>query len=255
MKLNPPYSRFIIFSGGGGLAFREQTIKLVASRNNLEIEGVPSSFDEETVTVELEETDAKLVQIVVKKPDRRFVEDAMRREREASEGILSKSVDVRTERREELLRICEGLRAYRYEDSFSQLHVVVDSDKEQMAKIKIAYFIDDGERLWWTPSIQANLSENEKEARITGSILVENHTTLDFENVELGFVEFEGVGRQTPAVAPYGASAPSAGLPPPPGAGAAPLVGGPPSPPGGPPIRSQLRSEIMGELRRLKSIM
>ncbi|MFX1535920.1 MAG: DUF4140 domain-containing protein [Promethearchaeota archaeon] len=242
MKINPPHNRFIIFSGGGGLVLREQTIKLSAGRNVIEIQDVPSSFDEDTVSVELEGSEAELIQIVVKKPDRRFVEDAMQRERQASERILSESVDIRTELREELLTICEGIRSYRYEDSFSELIITIDSKKEEMGKIMISYFLDDG-RIWWTPSIQVDIGENDKEARITGYILVENQTTLNFEDVELGFVEFEGVGRQAPPAPP------SLGPPPPPGASA---PAGPPA--SGRPM-AQLRKEMMSELRKVKSIL
>ncbi|MFX0066030.1 MAG: DUF4140 domain-containing protein [Candidatus Hermodarchaeota archaeon] len=242
MKINPPHNRFIIFSGGGGLVLREQTIKLSAGRNIIEILDVPSSFDEDTVSVELEGSEAELIQIVVKKPDRRFVEDAMQRERQASERILSESVDIRTELREELLTICEGIRSYRYEDSFSELIITIDAKKEEMGKIMISYFLDDG-RIWWTPSIQVDIGENDKEARITGYILVENQTTLNFEDVELGFVEFEGAGRQPPPAPP------SRGPPPPPGAST------PATPPASGRPMAQLRKEMMSELRKVKSII
>ena len=104
--------------------------------------------------------------------------------------------------------------------------------------------------------IQIDISEDEKEARITGYILIENQTSLNFGDVEVKCVEFEGVGRRP--------------LPPPPGS-ESPV--GPPRPPGPPPPRgypsppaaaapsaqprpeiAQLRKEMLGELRKIKSI-
>jgi hypothetical protein len=242
MKINPPYSRFIIFSGGGGLALREHEIKLSAGRNIIEVQDVPSSFDEDTVTVELEETEAKLIQVVVKKPERQFVEDAMRREREASERILSASVDIRSELREEVLNICEGIRSYRYEDSYSELIVTIDSAKDEMGKLTISYFMDDP-RIWWTPSIQIDMENNEKDVRITGYILVENQTNLSFEDVELSFVEFEGATRRPPPPVSGYMTPPmeqeETGYP----AGLPEVAG-----------QTQFRRQMMNELRRLKSI-
>ncbi|MFW9917168.1 MAG: hypothetical protein ACFFGZ_16295 [Candidatus Thorarchaeota archaeon] len=240
MKINPPYLKFIVFSGGGGLVIREQGIKLTPGRNILEVQDVPSSFDEDTVAVELENTEAKLIEIVAKKPDRRFVEDAMSRERRASEKILSESVDMRTEIRSELLRICEGVQARRYEDSPSDFGIIIDAEKEEQGTIQISYFIGDS-RIWWTPSLQIDL--NDDKARVTGYILVENHTNLNFEDVELEFAEFEGVRRRA-AQDDFQTTVETAAMP------------QPPPPPGAPaPAQiQQLRGEMLKELRRMKKI-
>ncbi|MHA2272607.1 MAG: hypothetical protein ACXACI_12145 [Candidatus Hodarchaeales archaeon] len=241
LKINPPYLKFIVFSGGGGLVIREQGIKLTPGRNILEVQDVPSSFDEDTVAVELENTEAKLIEIVAKKPDRRFVEDAMSRERQASEKILSESVDMRTEIRSELLRICEGVQARRYEDSASDFGIIIDAEKEEQGTIRISYFIGDS-RIWWTPSLQIDL--NDDKARVTGYILVENHTNLNFEDVELEFAEFEGVRRRAAQDDFQAANMAMAAMP------------QPPPPPGAPaPAQIQeLRGEMLKELRKMKKI-
>ncbi|MFW9990706.1 MAG: hypothetical protein ACFFD4_01480 [Candidatus Odinarchaeota archaeon] len=250
MKIDPPYLKFIVFSGGGGLVIREQDIKLGIGENVIEVQNVPSSFDEDTVAVELIETEAELIEIVVKKPDKRFVEDTLSRERLASEKILSESVDLRTEIREELLSLCEGVQARRYEDSSSEFVVIVDSKKEEdTAKINISYFIGDP-RVWWTPTLQIDLDESNN-ARMTGYILVENQTNLAFKDINLEFAEFEGVrkwqepgeyGVQTTETAVWQSQPPN--VPPPPGSPQVQRSTGMP----------QLRGEMLKELRRLKKI-
>ena len=241
MKINPIITQFVIFSGGGGLVSRSQSINLIAGKNIFEVQDVPSSFIGETVKVELENVEAKLTQIVIKKPDQAFVDSAMNRERQASERILKEATDVRTELREELLGICEGLRSYIYEDSNSELTLTFDSKTETIGKIKITYMIDDP-RIYWTPSLQVNMSMNEEEASLTGYILVENGLNINFDDVDLKFVEFgnkKKVKKQSQIRNDQ--PNPPPGMPPMPSSDRTASVG-------------QLRGEMLKELRRLRDV-
>ena len=72
MKINPIITQFVIFSGGGGLVSRSQSINLTAGKNIFEVQDVPTSFIGETVKVELENVEAKLTQIVIKNQIKRL---------------------------------------------------------------------------------------------------------------------------------------------------------------------------------------
>ena len=100
-RLNPQHSKFVIFSGGGGLVERKQMVKIDRPGiNSFEIMDVPASFDPDTTTVEINNINpvgsAELMQIVARRPDRKYIEDYIERERSASDQIISESVNLRS---------------------------------------------------------------------------------------------------------------------------------------------------------------
>ena len=196
MKINPKIKEMIIFSGGGALVYRElDNLAIKKGENVFAIEQVPSSFDDNTIVVDLKDNkSSKLVQVIVKKPDKNFIEKAINRERDASNEILAQGIDIRQELRQELVDICEGLRSYTYNDSFSEFTIIIDSAEDEIISIKIAYFVAD-KRLVWIPNLQIDIDESEKTATLNGQILVDNQINNNFENIELNFVEFDGIDR------------------------------------------------------------
>ena len=190
MKINPQIKEAIIFSGGGGLAIREQKVKILPGKNTLEILEVPSSFDAETITVEIEtehKDGIKLVQVSVSLPDKTISDMVISREKSAANQIISQATDLRTGRNE-ILRICESAYYRQYEDMKGELTVIIQSDLEAEIQLTIKYFFTDM-RIRWKPGIQVDLNENT--ARMVGYINVNNNSDFIFENVELKFAEFE----------------------------------------------------------------
>lgn len=203
MRINPPITDAIIFSGGGGLVIRKQKVKVTPGKNNLEIMDVPASFDPETITVELkgEKLDnIKLHQLSVKLPDRTIVNMVIQRERNASNNIITNATDLRAESRKEILAICESAYYRQYEDMMGELEIIVQSDIEGEINVIIKYFIIDM-RIRWKPGVQVDLDEKNQVAKIVGYINVDNNSDFIFENVELEFAEFELA--PTPSAAQY----------------------------------------------------
>ncbi|MHC1590703.1 MAG: hypothetical protein ACXQS8_01315, partial [Candidatus Helarchaeales archaeon] len=64
MKVNPPITRAIIFSGGGGLVVRQQKIKVNPGKNIFEVQEVPASFDPDTTTVEIQSSQPDKVKLI-----------------------------------------------------------------------------------------------------------------------------------------------------------------------------------------------
>ncbi|MHA1313843.1 MAG: hypothetical protein ACTSRB_08060 [Candidatus Helarchaeota archaeon] len=193
MKINPPITRAIIFSGGGGLVVRQQKMKAVPGKNVFEVLEVPASFDPDTTTVEIktgQPEKVKLVQLSVKLPDKKTVEMVINRERTASDNIITNATDLRAESRHKILNICESAYYRQYEDMYGELNIIVKSEIEDEIDITIKYFILDP-RIRWTPTLQVDLDEKNKTANIIGYINVNNNSDFLFENVELEFAEFE----------------------------------------------------------------
>jgi len=193
LRINPPITDAIIFSGGGGLVIRKQKVKVTPGKNNLEIMDVPASFDPETITVELEGEqldNIKLHQLSVKLPDRTIVDMVIQRERNASNNIITNATDLRAESRKQILAICESAYYRQYEDMMGKLDIIVQSDIEGEINLSIKYFIIDM-RIRWKPGVQVDLDEKNQAAKIVGYINVDNNSDFIFENVELEFAEFE----------------------------------------------------------------
>jgi len=193
LRINPPITDAIIFSGGGGLVIRKQKVRVTPGKNILEIMDVPASFDPETITVELKGeqlNSIKLSQISVKLPDRTIANMVIQRERNASNNIITNATDLRAESRKQILAICESAYYRQYEDMMGELNITIQSDIEGEVIIVIKYFIIDM-RIRWKPGVQVDLDEKNNVATIVGYINVDNNSDFIFENVELEFAEFE----------------------------------------------------------------
>jgi len=192
LKINPPITEAIIFSGGGGLVIREQKVKISPGKNTLEILEVPSSFDPDTVTVEIEseyQNRVKLTQVSINLPDKTISEMVISREKNASNNIITNATDLRAESRQKILSICESAYYRQYEDMTGELNIIINSELDVEIKLSIKYFFNDT-RICWTPGVQVDLDANNN-ATIIGYINVDNNSDFNFENVELKFAEFD----------------------------------------------------------------
>jgi hypothetical protein len=192
MTINPPCKKFIIFSGGGGLSFRSQTIEISSGQTLIEISDVPASFDPNTTTVELNNIkgNAKVIQIDVRRPDKRIMDMFINREKTASDAIIQSATDLKGSNREKIIQICESAYYRRYEDMKGTIIILVEAEESCESLLDIKYFIEDS-RIKWKPTIQVEIDEKTKSANIEGYIMVMNNSDFSFENVELQFAEFE----------------------------------------------------------------
>ncbi len=194
MKINPPNKKFVIFSGGGGLMVRSQTVEVPAGRTIFEIDDVPASFDPNTTTIEISEpsegSGIELVQIDVRRPDKRIIDSFIAREKNASNAIIQSSTDLRGESRDRIIQICESAYYRRFEDMFGAINVVIDAKAPGRFTLQVKYFLEDS-RIKWRPGIHAYIDPKSKTSRVEFHIQVMNNSDFSFENVEVQFAEFE----------------------------------------------------------------
>ncbi|MCP4764046.1 MAG: hypothetical protein GY870_19895 [archaeon] len=192
MKINPAPTKFIIFSGGGGLLERIQKVKLTQGFNKFEIENVPAAFDPSTTTVFFPENpqDVSLQQIDVKRPDKIIVDNFISREKDAASNIIQNATDLRGENRDTILQLIESAHYRRYEDMPGTIIVSIESKIEQEISLGIKYFLEDA-RIKWEPSLHVKIDEKTGTATVEGFILTMNNTDISYPRCELGFAEFE----------------------------------------------------------------
>jgi hypothetical protein len=192
MKINPPCKRFIIFSGGGGLIVRSLSVDVPAGRTVFEVNEVPASYDPNTTTVEILNIKGKasLVQIDVRRPDKRIMDMFINREKTASDSIIQSSTDLRGGNREKIIQICESAYYRRYEDMTGSISISIDAETPSQFTLQIKYFMEDS-RIKWKPTIRVNIDDEKKKANIEGYIMVMNNSDFNFENVEFQFAEFD----------------------------------------------------------------
>ncbi len=188
MEINPEIERFVVFSGGGGLVTREASMALEGGLNQITVREVPASFDPETFVLELTPEAARLTEFVIKKPNRQYVDDNLRREGACAQRLINDSVEL-GERRPEILEICEAVKRRTYLDEEVHLVIWVEVDEARDATLKLSYFIDDA-RFKWKPTILVELDENWEEAHVKGFIAIENESAKRFDNVEVSFADF-----------------------------------------------------------------
>ena len=195
MKINPPPTKFIIFSGGGGLIERIQKVGLVTGINEFEIENVPAAFDPSTTSVFFPEetSEISIMQIDVKRPDKRIVDNFINREKQAATNIIQNATDLRGENRDMILQLIESAHYRRYEDMPGTIIITLESKAEKEVALGIKYFLEDS-RIKWEPSLHIQINEDKGTATIEGFILAMNNTDLSYPRCELGFAEFETMG-------------------------------------------------------------
>ncbi|MHA1733139.1 MAG: hypothetical protein ACTSU5_14420 [Promethearchaeota archaeon] len=190
--INPPCKKFVVFSGGGGLVSRSQQVEVPPGRSRFDIADVPASFDLNTTTVEVigAEGAVELVQVDVRRPDKRIMDQFISREKQASDSIIQSSTDLRGANREKIIQICESAYYRRYEDMLGTISVIVDAKGPAKFTLQVKYFVEDS-RIKWRPSIHVHVDPKTKRATIEGHLQVMNNSGFAFENVDLGFAQFD----------------------------------------------------------------
>jgi hypothetical protein len=188
IHIDPHISRFVIFSGGGGLITRDMEAELEKGDNQLQIKGIPASFDPETFNVSIAPKKVKLLEIVIKKPNRRYVEDSLEREASAATRLINESKDIGTQRGE-ILEICEAISLRTYLDEEVHLLLWLISPSRLKARLQLSYFIDD-DRFSWKPTITVDQRGEGDEVRIQGLIAIRNESAVRFDGVEVNFADF-----------------------------------------------------------------
>src|SRR5271157_2037101 len=194
MKINPQPTKFIIFSGGGGLVFRQQEVKVSPGINTFEIDEVPAAFDPKTVTVELlnapEGESIELVQIDVKRPDKNIMNQFIQREKSAATNIINASTDLRGQNRDKIITMIESTHYRAYEDVTASFSVILSSKVDATIDLGIRYFLEDA-RIKWEPSLHISMDQDTGQASLEGFILVMNNSDFAYPQCELQFAEFE----------------------------------------------------------------
>ena len=182
---SPPITHFVIFSGGGGLIEREESIALLTGENLLQLRGVPASFDQDSLLIDLGDQ-VTLKQIGIRKPSKQYVEDILKREGAAARQLIASSADVGT-RRGEIIDICEAIANRSYVDEEVDISLRLHCQEAGEYPIHISYFINDS-RFRWKPTITVELIDGK--AHIRGMIAIENESSHHFEDVEVSFADF-----------------------------------------------------------------
>jgi hypothetical protein len=189
MKINPPPTKFIVFSGGGGLVSRRQVVKIVPGLNTFEIDDVPAAFDPRTATVELLNAPAgiEIVQLNVKRPDKSIMNQFIQREKSAATNIINAATDLRGQNREKIIQMIESTHYRSYEDVLGSFTAIITSKVEKDIELEVRYFVEDS-RIKWEPSLHISV---DKDATMEGFIVVMNNSDFTYPQCELGFAEFE----------------------------------------------------------------
>ncbi|BBM86681.1 hypothetical protein [Candidatus Uabimicrobium amorphum] len=188
IEVNPQITNFVLFSGGGGLISREQLLALTAGTNQIVIREVPASFDPETLVIDFDQPNVNISEFVIKKPNRQYVDDNLKREGACAEKLIQNSVEIGN-RRPEIIDVCESVMLRTYLDEEVYLVICLKTDKEISTKLTMSYFIDDT-RFSWKPTITVELDENGETAMVKGFIAITNESAKRFENVEVSFADF-----------------------------------------------------------------
>lgn len=186
--INPPITSFVVFSGGGGLISREATIALGKGNNKVTIREIPASFDPETFIVDVDDSRVKLKEFIIKKPNRQYVEDNLKREGNCAKKLINESIEIGT-RRKEILEICEAVSLRTYIDEEVYLVIWLETPEDIEIKLRLSYFIDDT-RFKWKPTIIVELDENWDKCHIKGFIAITNESEKRFDEVEVSFADF-----------------------------------------------------------------
>lgn len=188
LEINPEIAEFTVFSGGGGLILRKASVALEKGETKVRIRDVPASFDPETFLVEVLGKNIELLEIIIKKPNRQYVEDNLRRERDTAQRLIQGSLDM-GERRKEIIDICEEVSMRTYLDEEVYVMVRLRSPAAVKAEMVISYFIDDS-RFRWKPTVTIEVGQDDEEVRVMGFIAVNNESARLFEDIMVSFAEF-----------------------------------------------------------------
>jgi hypothetical protein len=192
LKINPPPTQFIVFSGGGGLVARRQIVKIVPGLNTFEIDDVPASFDPRTATVELMNAPAsvEIVQLNVRRPDKSIMNQFIQREKAAATNIINAATDLRGQNREKIIQMIESTHYRSYEDVLASFTAIISSKVEKEIELEVRYFVEDA-RIKWEPALHISVDKDAKTATMEGFIVVMNNSDFTYPQCELGFAEFE----------------------------------------------------------------
>nr|MDO8079194.1 hypothetical protein [Candidatus Freyarchaeota archaeon] len=237
-SFNPKVTSVIIFDKGGALIEREGMVQLVKGMNTFRIEDIPASFSPNQIQVELNSEDAHVQQIDIKKPVPEFVYEEIRPRQEVTKDIIDKSRRL-PYKRQQLLELCESMYYSMYQDEFAEVKIWVDSKTEKTSSLKIKYILFEN-RIYWEPRVVIDLLDDGN-AVINVSATIINNTNFAYDS-NIALAEFD-LGLEVPSPLPITNVTPSELLPPPSGP---PATGKAPT---------QIRSQMMNELQRLKMVM
>ncbi len=238
MLIDPKVKKLVIFNQGGGIVEREIKLDVQMGANEFQIQNVPASFDPNSADIKLEyikpvedEELITLQQTIVSLPDPETTRQIIDREKSAANNIISHSIDFTREVREDINHLCEASKYRTYQDMKGTFNFIINAEKEGQVIVKIQYFIADL-RIKWETTLNVKVNKDGKTAELEAYIVVNNQTSFPYEDVELGFAIFELPIRDSRRY----------------------------DVPSGPPMRmeqsaqykSELRSEMMGELNRMK---
>lgn len=171
---------------------RTQSISLVAGINSFEIDNVPAAFDPSTTTVFFPKGsgETSLIQVDVRRPDKKIVENFIKREQTAASNIIQNATDLRGTNRDLIIQLLESAHYRRFEDMPGSIIISLEAKTEQEITLGIRYFLEDA-RMKWEPSLHIKLDEKNGTADIEGFILAMNNTDISYPPCELNFAEFE----------------------------------------------------------------
>jgi hypothetical protein len=192
MKINPPTTKIILFSGGGGLIERSQKVRVTQGINQFEIENVPAAFDPTTTNIFFPNLNPEiaLIQVDVKRPDKKIIDNYIERERNAADAIIHGSTDLRGTSRDIINQLIESAYYRRYEDMPGLIIATIEAKVETEIALGVKYFLEDS-RIKWSPSLHVKIDEKSHTASVEGYILVINNTDMDYPMCDIAFAEFE----------------------------------------------------------------
>ena len=187
-EIDPPIENFVVFSGGGGLITREMDIDLQQGKNQITVREVPASFDPETFVIEFDDPRVELSEFVIKKPNRQYVDDNLRREGACAQRLIEGSMEL-GRARPQILEVCEAVSLRTYIDEEVYLVVWLQAPAKMSGKLTLSYFIDDV-RFKWKPTLIVELDEDWESCRVKGFIAITNESARRFDDVEVAFADF-----------------------------------------------------------------
>ena len=189
IKTASEISELTIFSGGGGIIKRHAKVSLDAGTTLLKLDGIPVSFDPETLQIEINPTDKNnILQFTTKKPTKKYIEEQIQQEAVAAVSVINSSVNIGN-KRNDIIKVAEEVIKKDYLDENSEISVLINAIEKNEANINYSFILNDL-RIKWSPFISVELLDN-GEAQIKCLLTIDNKTATSYDNISVKFAEFE----------------------------------------------------------------
>ncbi|MFW9997727.1 MAG: hypothetical protein ACFFD4_37150 [Candidatus Odinarchaeota archaeon] len=188
ITLSSAISELIIFSGGGGIVRRKATVTLEPGTALIKLDGIPVSFNPETLEISITPETNRISQFTTKKATRKYIDEQLRQEAQAARNVINASVNVGG-KRGTFIKEAEEVIKRDYLDEYADISITVETGEANAAEINYSFIIEDL-RLNWSPFITIKLLDGDQ-TQVKCLLTINNQTATSYDDVEVKFAEFD----------------------------------------------------------------